>query len=158
MLVFALMNPLSWLLRAIGLVERSLKIAVFIAPVMILGVLAGLRRGPTGVAMGYSAAMLVLVGPLVAWAKHGTGITTADYWDCIKRPLIAGALGGAAGWIFRLVCQNSLVPALLLISEVTISFGVYALLLLFVMGQKDFYVDLLNHTFRRNKPVAAGID
>jgi O-antigen/teichoic acid export membrane protein len=154
-LVFALMNPLSWLLRAVGLVERSLKIAVFIAPVMILGVLAGLRRGPTGVAMGYSAAMLVLIGPLVVWAKHETGITTADYWDCIKRPLIAGALGGAAGWIFRFVCHSTLGPALLLVSEVTIFFGVYTLLLLFVMGQKNFYADLLNQIFRRNKPATS---
>jgi O-antigen/teichoic acid export membrane protein len=151
-LVFALMNPLSWLLRATGRVERSLKIALFIAPVVILGVLAGLRHGPTGVAMGYSTAMVLLVGPLVAWAKHGTGVTTADYWDCIKRPLIAGALGGAAGWLFRFACHGVLAPIPLLLMEVTVSFGVYALLLLFVMGQKDLYVDLLGQIFQRAVP------
>jgi len=150
-LIFALMNPLSWLLRAIGLVERSLKIALFIAPVVILGVLAGLRHGPTGVAMGYSAAMIVLVVPLVAWAKHGTGITTADYLDCIKRPLLAGVAGGAAGWVFHSMVHGSMGTLLLLVTEVAISFGVYMLLLLFVMGQKDLYLDLLGQIFRRSE-------
>ena len=155
-LVFALMNPLSWLLRATGRVERSLKLAIFLTPVMILGILAGLRYGPSGVAMGYSGAMLLLVVPLVAWAKHGTGISTADYWDCIKRPLIAGLLGGAAGWLFKFACHGALAPIPLLLAEVTIAFGVYALVLLFVMGQKDMYVDLLRQLFQRNRPVPAG--
>jgi len=155
-LVFALMNPLSWLLRATGRVERSLKLAIFLTPVMILGILAGLRYGPSGVAMGYSGAMLLLVVPLVAWAKHGTGISTADYWDCIKRPLIAGLLGGAAGWLFKFACHGALAPIPLLLAEVTIAFGVYALVLLFAMGQKEMYVDLLRQLFQRNRPVPAG--
>jgi O-antigen/teichoic acid export membrane protein len=156
-LVFALMNPLSWLLRATGRVERSLKIALFIAPVVILGVLAGLRHGPTGVAMGYSTAMVLLIVPLVAWAKHGTGITTADYWDCIKRPLAAGVLGGAAGWLFKFACHGALAPIPLLLGEMTISFGLYALLLLFAMGQKAMYADLLAQVFRKNDPLSGEI-
>jgi O-antigen/teichoic acid export membrane protein len=156
-LVFALMNPLSWLLRATGRVERSLKLALFLTPVMILGILAGLRYGPSGVAMGYSGAMILLIGPLVAWAKHGTGITNADYWDCIKRPLIAGLLGGVTGWLFKFACYTSLAPVPFLAIALSISFGVYAILLLFVMGQKDVYIDLLRQLFERNRPVPAAI-
>jgi PST family polysaccharide transporter len=156
-LVFALMNPLSWLLRATGRVERSLKIALFLTPVMVLGILAGLRYGTSGVALGYSGAMVLLVGPLVVWAKHGTGITNADYWDCIKRPLIAGALAGAAGWLFKFACYKSLAPLPLLAIGLGISFVVYALLLFFVMGQKDMYVDLLRQLFPRDRPVPVGI-
>jgi len=154
-LVFALMNPLSWLLRATGRVERSLKISLLIAPVVILGVLAGLRYGPTGVALGYSAAMVVLVGPLVAWAKHGTEISTADYLDCIKRPLIAGVMGGVAGFLFKLACHATLAPLPLVVGEVTIAFGVYILLLLFAMGQKEMFIDLLGEVFRRKNAVPA---
>jgi O-antigen/teichoic acid export membrane protein len=154
-LVFALMNPLSWLLRATGRVERSLKIALFIAPVMILGVLAGLRNGPTGVATGYSIAMVLLVVPLIAWAKHGTGITTADYWECIKRPLLAGVLGGGAGWVLRFVCHGVLPPIPLLVAEVGVAFGLYALLLLFAMGQKEFYFDLLRQIIGRSSAIPA---
>src|SRR5579863_1827928 len=47
----ALVNPFSWFLRATGRVRRSLNIAFLICPVVILGILVGLRRGPAGVAM-----------------------------------------------------------------------------------------------------------
>jgi len=147
-LVFAVINPFSWLLQSTGRVGRSLKIALLICPLVILGVVAGLRHGPPGVAMGYSAAMILLVVPVVAWAKHGTGITTGDYWEAIKRPLISGALGGVAGWLFRLTLHHVLATTPLLILGLAVSFTVYALLLLFVMGQKDLYFELLGHLLR----------
>ena len=150
-LVFALINPFSWLLQATGRVRRSLNIALLIAPAVILGILAGLRRGPAGVAMGYSAAMLLLFVPIVAWATHGTGITASAYWDSIKRPLMAGAVAGGAGWLVRFFFQSALAPVLLLSLELTISFPVYAVLLLFVMGQKDFYADLANQILKRRE-------
>jgi O-antigen/teichoic acid export membrane protein len=155
-LAFALINPLSWLLRATGMVRRSLNIALLIAPVVILGVLAGLRHGPTGVAMGYSGAMLLLSVPMVAWAKHRTGVTTRDYLDTIKYPLIAGAGGTAAGWVFKAVVQNSLAPLSLLVLGVTLSFAVYACILLFVLKQKSTYVDLLNQLIPRSRTAPGG--
>jgi O-antigen/teichoic acid export membrane protein len=150
-LIFALMNPLSWLLRSTGRVERSLKIALMIAPAVILGVVAGLRYGPTGVAAGYSAAMILLVVPTVAWAIRGTGVTAADYFDCIKRPLLAGVLGGAAGWLFKHACHGALTTWPLVLGEVSISFGVYAIILLFALGQKALYVDLLGQVLHRDR-------
>jgi O-antigen/teichoic acid export membrane protein len=150
-LVFALMNPFSWLLRSTGRVERSLKIALFLTPVMILGIASGLHYGPSGVALGYSGALAVLAWPLIIWSKYGTGITDADYWNCVKRPLIAGLVAGAAGWFFRFAYHNSLALLSLLAAEVTISFGVYTLVLLFAMGQKSMYVDLLGQIVNRNR-------
>jgi O-antigen/teichoic acid export membrane protein len=147
-MVFALMNPLSSLLRATGRVQRSLRIALVLAPVVIIGIIIGLRHGPTGVALGYSGAMLLLAGPLVAWAKHGTGITALDYWECIKRPLICGALGAAAGWLFKLGFYNVIRPVPMLFLGLTFAFAVYAWTLLFVMGQKDIYYDLVRHLFQ----------
>ena len=99
--------------------------------------------------MGYSAAMVLLIVPVVAWAKHGTGITTRDYWEAIKRPLISGALGGVAGWLFKLALHDMLATTPLLVLGLTVSFIVYALFLLFVMGQKDLYVELLGHLLKR---------
>jgi O-antigen/teichoic acid export membrane protein len=156
MLVFALMNPMSWLLRATGLVRRSLNIAFFIAPVVILAVFAGVHYGPIGVAVGYSTAMVLLYVPLIAWAKHGTGITALDYWDCIKRPVIAGAAGGIAAGAVKLALMNSLPPFPVFVAGLTTFSAVYAGLLLFVMGQKSVYFDLLSHLFRKNSEVLAG--
>jgi O-antigen/teichoic acid export membrane protein len=156
-LVFALVNPFSWLLQATGRVERSLNIAFLICPVVILGILAGLRHGPNGVALGYSVAMLLLFVPIVAWATHGTGITASGYWDSIKGPLISGAIGGGSGWIFHLLLRGTLTPIPLLVLEWTISFTIYALFLLFVMGQKGFYVDLVQHMLQKRERAAVEI-
>ena len=156
MLVFALMNPMSWLLRAIGLVERSLKIAVLIAPVVILAVLAGLRYGPNGVAIGYSAAMVLLFIPLIAWAKHGTGVSNRDYWDAIKRPLVAGLIAGAAGWFAQYALRNFLPSFPLFVVGISVLGVTYLGILLFVMGQRAEYADLLTHLFRRNTEAVAG--
>jgi O-antigen/teichoic acid export membrane protein len=155
-LVFALMNPMSWLLRATGRVERSLKIAVFIAPVVILAVLAGLRYGPNGVAIGYSTAMVLLFIPLIAWAKHGTGVTNGDYWDCIKRPLVAGAIAGCAAWAAQFALRSSLPPFPLFAVGLSVLGAVYVGLLVFAMGQRAVYAELLTHLFRRNSEAAAG--
>ena len=59
MLVFAILNPLGWLLNAIGRVGRSLKIAFVLAPLMITSYIIGLRYGPQGVAFAYSAVMVL---------------------------------------------------------------------------------------------------
>ena len=154
-LVFALVNPFSWFLRATGRVGRSLKTALLVCPVVILGIVAGLRHGPAGVALGYSTAMVLLAVPLIAWAKYETGITTADYWNAVKRPLISGAIGGIAGWLFTFALHDFLGTIMLLTLGLTVSFGVYASLLLFVMGQKRVYADLLSHLLHRDRPVAS---
>jgi O-antigen/teichoic acid export membrane protein len=142
-MVLALVNPFSWFLRATGQVRRSLNIAFLICPVVILGILAGLRHGPRGVALGYSSAMILLFLPVVAWATYRTGITVRAYWNAVKRPLAAGFLGGFAGWLFRSWCAGNLTPLPLLMLELTVSCLVYAFILLFAMGEKDFYFDLV---------------
>lgn len=148
-LVFALINPTSWLLRSTGRVGRSLHIAMVICPMMILGIVAGLHYGPSGVALGYSAVMVLISVPILAWAIHGTGITARDYWDCVKRPLYAGILGGACGWCLKYLCHGTVGPATILVLGLSMSFGVYVFFLLIVMGQKNIYVDIFRQIFSR---------
>jgi hypothetical protein len=96
--------------------------------------------------------MVLLFVPIVAWAKYGTGITAGAYWDSVKRPLISGAIGGGAGWLVQFFFHSALAPVPLLALELTVSFAVYGGLLLFIMGQKPFYVDLAKQIL---KPAAA---
>jgi O-antigen/teichoic acid export membrane protein len=147
-LFFALINPFSWFLRATGRVRRSLNTAFLICPVVILGVVAGLHYGPTGVALGYSAAMITLFVPIVAWAKHGTGITTHDYWNSVKQPLVSGILAGAVGWLVHVSCGDSFAPIPLLALELGAAATSYVACLLIVMGQKEFYFDLARQIIR----------
>lgn len=142
-LSFALINPFGWFLQATGRAGRSLNIALLIAPVVIAGIMAGLRNGPFGVAMGYSTAMILLVIPIVAWAKRGTGMTARDYWESIKPALAAGVMAGVAGWLWKVSCVDILVAPLLLSSGVAVSLAVYVWVLLVVMGQRRLYTELL---------------
>ena len=77
-LIFALINPLGWLLFSLGLVERSLKIALVFAPSIIGGYVLGLPYGPKGVAFAYSAVMTLWVIPFIAWCVHGTVVSFRD--------------------------------------------------------------------------------
>jgi PST family polysaccharide transporter len=153
-LVFALINPFSWFMRATGRVGRSLKIAFLICPAVILGILAGLRYGPPGVALGYSAAMVLLLVPIVGWCIYGTGITVAAYWESIKQPLISGIVAGIAGWVIQRLCRGALSPVPLLTIELAISGAVYAVMLLFAMGQKEFYIDMARQIIRQKRATA----
>src|SRR5262249_42320103 len=94
--VFAVINPISWLLMAEGRAMRNLKLSVLIAPVVILGYIAGLRYGPNGVAAGFSIAAMLLVVPVICLSTPGTAITAFDAFRVILRPLLSILVGAGA--------------------------------------------------------------
>jgi O-antigen/teichoic acid export membrane protein len=151
-LVFGLINPFGWFLTAGGWVVRSLKIALLIAPSVILGIALGLRYGPpngVGVAMGYSTVMMLLAFPVIAWSKHGTGITWGSLWNAMKQPVLSGLVAAAAGLAFKVALGGKLPAFVCVTLGLGVTFGVYAWMLLIVMGQKPIYADLLRQVFER---------
>ncbi|MFY9728325.1 MAG: lipopolysaccharide biosynthesis protein [Bryobacteraceae bacterium] len=141
-LVFAITNPLGWLLTSIGQVGRLLKMMVVIGPLMIAGYVMGLPYGPRGVAFGYSAVMLLWVVPCVVWAVHGTGIS---FWDIVRvtsRPVASSTVAAGLAFGVHALCGQTLAPLPRLLLENAFLVITYVVLLLFVAGQKSFYVDL----------------
>ena len=141
-LAFALINPFGWLLMATGRVARSLKIALLIAPLVILGYLAGLRYGANGVAAGFSVMTVLLVVPVIFWSTRGTSITAIDALGVVLRPFLSILLGAGVAlgsWTFVRFLDP---PLLRLVVANTILFGVYILTLWFVMGEKTAYLSL----------------
>ncbi len=147
-LAFAIINPMGWLLISLGLVGRGLRMALVLAPVMIAGYAIGLPYGPRGVALAYSAMMTVCAIPLIAWAVRGTVISVGDILLTLSRPLLSGLV--AAGFVFGLQFFYGpyLSPLLRLVLGVALVLAAYLGMLLYVMGQKLFYWDLLRG-FRR---------
>jgi O-antigen/teichoic acid export membrane protein len=141
--IYAVINPMGWLLFALGMVGRSLRVAAVLAPVVICGYMIGLPKGPEGVALGYSAALTLWAIPHIAWCVHGTVVSLRDILMTIRRPLIA-ALGAT---VLPLVFQWSLGHHLGPLSRLLgggILFSVGYLVLLFeVMGQRSLYLDVL---------------
>ena len=157
-LALALLDPITWLLYSQGMVGRSFRQATAFAPVVIAGYLIGLPFGPKGVALGYSTAVVLSTVPRIAWGVHGTGITLGDVARAASGPLIAGAIAVPAGLGLQFLPGPSLAPFLRLLIECTILLGIYAVVLLYVLGQKEFYLGLLRTIFKRRNSAPAAQD
>jgi len=142
-LIFAVINPLGWLLYSLGLVNRSLRIALVFAPTIIAGYVVGLPYGPKGVAFAYSAVMALWVIPFIAWCVHGTAVSFWDILLALSRPLASGILAGGLAFGVQLFCGQSLTPLPRLVLESSALLVTFFGLLLFVGGQKTLYLDLL---------------
>ncbi|MGB6130431.1 MAG: lipopolysaccharide biosynthesis protein [Acidobacteriaceae bacterium] len=142
-LVFAVANPLSWLLSASGLIARQMKMSLVIAPGMILGYVVGLPYGPRGVAFAYSLVMTLWVFPLIAWAVHGTEISFRDVMRTAGPPLIASAAAGAVAFAVGMAFCRSFVPLLRLSIECSVLLVAFIGFLMMVAGQRTLYLGLL---------------
>jgi O-antigen/teichoic acid export membrane protein len=147
-LVFALINPMFWLVFSAGMMRRSLLTAVVIATLVISAYIVGLPYGPRGVAASFSIVMTLYIVPHLMWCVHGTNVTLADLFRTAGKPLIAGLIAGAACVAFRQVAPEW--PSILRLFVGTALLGcIYGLVLLFVLGQRAFYVDLVKTVFGR---------
>ena len=154
-LVFALANPLSWLVMSTGRVRRAVSMTAVMTPVVIIGILLGLPHGPLGVAVGYSAAMVLIIIPIAAWAKRGTGVTWSGLLAASKAPFLAGLLAGSVGLAAKMRFGGALAPIPMLALGLALVLGVYASALI-AMGQKKLYADLLSELFSRTRPPESG--
>jgi PST family polysaccharide transporter len=142
-LVFALINPTGWLLVSLGMVGRSLRIALAIASLVITGCVIGLPYGAKGVAFGYSAALTLWVVPHLLWCFHGTVISFRDVLLVASRPFTSGIVGASCALGVLLLVGPSVSTLATLLLGGTVLIAVYVWMLLFVMGQKTLYLDLL---------------
>jgi len=141
-LVFALINPLFWLLCSLGLVRRSLNLGLIIAPLMIASYVIGLPYGPRGVAFAYSAVMTVLVVPIVAWCVRDTVISFRDIALTVSRPLGSSIAAGAIAFGVRAMYGQLWSPVQGLVIECAVLLTSFVGILLFVTGQKTLYLDI----------------
>jgi O-antigen/teichoic acid export membrane protein len=146
--IFAIINPLGWLLTAMGMVKRGLRVALVLAPVVITGYSLGLPYGSNGVALGFSAAMTLWALPHIAWGVHGTPISFGDVMKVTVEPLLSGAVAVVPALGIQFLCSQWL-PFFRLFLGVTILLGTYMGMLLYGMGQKRFYMDLLRGLLKR---------
>jgi len=134
---------LGWLMYSIGLVARSLKIALVFAPIMIAGCAMGLPYGPKGVAFAYSAVMILCLIPRIMWSVHSTAISLQDVLLTVSRPLASGILAGGLAFGVRLICGELISPLARLVLEGSVLLVAFYVVLLLATGQKSLYLDLL---------------
>jgi PST family polysaccharide transporter len=141
-LAFAVTNPFAWLMLASGRPGRTVKIALTVTPLLILGYALGLRHGPEGVALSFSVTMAACVVPVVLWAKHGTLISMRDIFKSARPALVSIVMGVAATLVYAPVSDRMEPGFERLVLESSVLFGVYLFTLAFVMKQKALYAEL----------------
>jgi O-antigen/teichoic acid export membrane protein len=151
MLVFAIANPLSWLVCSLGMVGRNLKMGLVIAPIMIASYIIGLPHGPRGVAFAYSSVMMLWLIPVIAWSVHGTVVSLRDVLLTVARPTAASIGAAGLALVVRVTYGHSLSPLPRLAIESTVYVATFLGLLVFATGQKALYLDLLRG-IRGNTP------
>lgn len=140
---FKMINPFGWFMQATGRAARSLYLGLILAPIVILGYIAGLPYGATGVAAGFSIGLVLLVVPLIYAATRDTPITVVDTFRVVMRPVVSILIGAGATLALWPLIHLLESPILRLFVANGIMFGVYAVFLWFVMGQKAVYLGLL---------------
>jgi PST family polysaccharide transporter len=154
-LVFAIINPTGWLLLSIGMVGRSLRIALAITPLAISGYVLGLAYGTAGVAAGFSAAMVLWVVPHLYWSVKGTVVSPGDLFAVMKNPLVAGIAAALITLVVRELSAPFMPPlALLLVGGVTLT-TCYAAILIWLLDEKAFFLDLVATLGGRNRAKTA---
>jgi hypothetical protein len=72
--------------------------------------------------------------------------TAISFWDVVRtlsRPLISGLVALVLPLAFELSVGQNWLPLPRLTVEVAMFIGIYALMLLYVMGEKSFYLSLI---------------
>ncbi len=140
-LALALINPVGWVLFAKGQIERSLKMAFVIAPLVTAAYGIGLAYGPVGVASAFSGMMMALTVPMMLWGTHGSAIRPRDLARAASTPLLAALVATAIA--LPVVPRLAALPSFpRLVAESAVFFLSYALLLLYPFGQKRVYLAL----------------
>jgi PST family polysaccharide transporter len=142
-LVFGIINPLGWLMQSIGMQGRSLRIALVIAPLVTAAYLLGLPYGAIGVAFAFSATMTVLLVPLILWSLHRTTIRPQELLLATSRPVLSAIVAAAFAFAIQFLFGQLQTPVYRLLLGGSVMVVGYLCMLLFVMGQKRFYFELL---------------
>jgi O-antigen/teichoic acid export membrane protein len=148
-LIFGIINPLRWLLFALGMVKRSLKITFVLGFMVTASYFIGLPYGTRGVACAYSVAMSIWAIPHMYWAVRGTMISVRDLFLVATKPFFSSLAAGTCAYIIVHFLGHSLSNFSRLLVGGGSLFCIYFGVLLFVMKQKAFYWDLVRGMMRR---------
>ena len=87
--------------------------------------------------------MMVWVVPHIFWCVRGTMISVREIMQVLTRPLVSGIVAGMLAFVFKSLFGHALAPIPGLVLGGTVFSGAYLWMLLYVMGQKALYINLL---------------
>lgn len=143
-LFFGLANPLAWFLMSSGLQQRSLRIALALTPICIGSYFVGLPYGPNGVAAAFSIALSLWLLPHMLWCIKDTGITLSDLLRAIWPPVGSAIVATITAVAVEALIGQADSALLRLALNGVVMAAIYLAMLLLVMGQKTFYLNVIS--------------
>ena len=140
--IYALIHPLGWFLYSLGMVGRSLAVALAILPIVTIGYAAGLQFGANGVAAGYTLSMTLWIVPHLVWCTKGTTLSPWSLVRSVWAPCVAGIAASLAAYGARLVLDE-IAPLAGMFGGGAVLALVYGWVLLWVLKEKTFYMGLV---------------
>jgi O-antigen/teichoic acid export membrane protein len=133
----------KWIYLIEGQTKRQLRWTLLSTPVMVLGVGTGVAWGAFGVAVGYSAAVVLLMYPAVAYCLTTSPVRARDFWGAVWRPAFAAIFAAALLTTVNLFgpLSLSLLPRLAVYAGSFTS--AYLVIWLFIPGGKDAMREVL---------------
>lgn len=132
----------GWLHLSTGHPDRWMKWGVVSAVVQVLAILAGLRFGAQGIAVGFVASGCVIAFPSIMYAGRPIGIGLKEILAAVGRQLAGATAMIAAGWWLRMHALAS-VPSLYRVIALTLICGA-------------IYLGLVVVLFRLTEPLRVG--
>ena len=93
--------------------------------------------------------MIVVLVPIAAYFKHGTGVAWVDLLVATKPQFLSGLLAGAVGLLVKVMLGGKLPLIPYLFVGIGAVLGMYAWVLLIAMNQKHVYLDLRSRLLSR---------
>lgn len=150
-----MMNSSGWLYMSGGRSGAFFLWGLAASVIVVLSFIVGLPHGPTGVALCYSLAAVLLAVPCMHFAIRGTRITLLDVFKVILPVLVSGALAAGAALALKLtVCRD--LPAWLTLAICALVGGsVHTLVVFYAFNKKAMYLSTLNELRSRRTPESA---
>jgi O-antigen/teichoic acid export membrane protein len=148
-LVMGLVSPLNWFLYASGALGRCLRMSFVFAPLLAAAYFVGLPYGPRGVALALSSVMVAWTVPAIAWCFHRSGIPLKAIFQTISQPVVSALVAGTFTLGLKLVLGSHLSSFVRLLIGTAVLFIIHVWMLLYVMRQKAFYLDLIRSLLKR---------
>ncbi len=142
-IIGSISNPLGWLLVSLGETKKYRTMGLVNSTLVMTAFIIGLPYGPSGVALGYSGAAIILFLPIWWYAISDTPVCFINSLRALSPSTISGVLVGLPTYLF--VNKNPLeLTSLPLFTIGALAFGsAYAIVLLIVFKEMPLLKTML---------------
>lgn len=152
-LIQPLYNTQGWLHVSIGRTDRMLRWGLVGSTVIVISFLIGIPFGAMGVALCYTIATYLIVGPCLWYAGKPIGLSFLQIISTVWKPLAASLTAGLLCWyILNAICFNSMLLVKTIVGFVLLSLIYVCSTIVLHRGMTPLsqFCDLFRHIRSRN--------